>query len=529
MLLVPPFLRASLEMKIHWGMLALLLAVLPDAAAAQRPWPAEGDAYALVIGVGAYPQFPRGDRLRYAARDAEAFRDFLRTPQGGAFADERIRFLTEERATRASIFREIRWLERHVRPGDRVYVFFTGHGLVPEGGRAYLMPYDGDPDDPSGLGIRVDEFVNSVRDRVAAGRVLFFIDACYSAAALVQGGVAKGPENVVPALRDVWRQQVNRPAVSLGFFSASANQRSWEDDALAHGVFTHFLLQGLRGGADGHAGGALDNVVTAGELRSFLGDSVSGYSRRRFEPQEPAFSPAFDGGIALATVPAPERPVAQDPEPMRLAAGESPLQWRPATPGVFTTAQTRAFLSSRGTVVVDEDYEPREDLSRGDSHSDSAHVYFAGGRMHLDIRYGTEVQVGMPLGEGGENFVLHLTALTVSADSTKHARYFVEAIRGGGTHVMFTVFSGGSPGLVLLVHRENNVRLPDIECPADRGPLWQPANIYMRQYYGRLQVWYNETLCADVLTQGTGPWDLSLGAAGFIDAAFDDVLLVQLP
>lgn len=517
-------------MKIRRGVLGLLVALIPCAAAAQPSAPQEGNAYALVIGVGAYPRFPLGDRLHYAARDAEAFRDFVRSPQGGQFAEERIRFLAEERATRADIFREILWLERRVRPNDRLYVFFTGHGLVHEGGRAYLMPYDADPDDPSGLGIRADEFVDGIRDRVAAGRVLFFIDACYSAAALVQGGAAKGAENVVPALRDVWRSQANRPAVSLGFFSASANQRSWEDDALQHGVFTHFLLQGLRGGADGHSGGAYDNVVTAGELRSFLTDSVSVYSRRKFEPQEPAFSPVFDGGLAVATVPTPVRPIPPASDPVRLPTGGlSPVQWRPAAPGVFTPAQTRAFLSSLGTVLVDEDYEPREDLTRGDGHFDSAHVYIAGGRMHLETRYMTENGASLLLGEGGENFVLHLTALTVSADSTKHARYYINARRDSGTHVMFTAFSGGSPGTLLLVHRQNAVRLTDIQCSARNKPFWQPANIYMRHYYGRLQVWFDETLCADVLTVGTGPWELDVGTSGFIEAAFDDVLLVRLP
>jgi hypothetical protein len=520
-------------MTLRLFILPLLIVLCPAVSAAQRAQ--EGNAYALIIGVGAYPAFSASEQLRYARRDADAFRAFLRSPQGGEFTEERVRFLVDERATRAGIYREVRWLEQRVRPPDRVYVYFTGHGLVHDDGSAYLMPHDADPDDPSALGIRADMFVNEIRRRIDANRLIFFIDACYSAAAINSDGIARGRPNIVPALREVWSRENRETDVALGFFSASANQRSWEDNELQHGVFTYFLLEGLRGAADGKLDRVHDEVVTAGELRSYLLDQVGEHTRRKFQPQEPAFSPVFDGSLALAVavprlVTAPE-PISPQPQVPSTPFGFG--GWRPAAPGAFTAAQTRAYLASLGTILYEEDYEPRADRILGGHQDQNYYLYYAGGRMLVDSRYrgGSGITFGFPGVHGVENFLFHTTVSILSADSSSQARFSVFFQNDSSNYFLFYGYApgtGGNRGSLVLMQVQDGRTLPDIRCPVRSKPFWAASNLLIKYYYGRLQIWMDESLCVDMLRPTGTRGELTFGAGGFAEVAYDDVYLVQL-
>jgi len=300
-----------------------------DAAAQQI----EPNPYALVIGISGYPKFPPDQRLRYPTADARLFADFLRSPESGPFPERNLRVLPDSLATRESIFREVQWIGSQAREQDVVYVFFAGHGVKDDADDAmYLMPYDADPGLPAGMGIRADQFLREISRRVQARRILLFIDACYSSAALYQDGVARGSENIVSELQRIWASTFSEDnSTRMGFFSSRPGQRSWESDSLGHGLFTWFLVKGLRGGADMTP---QDGVVRAEELKRFLEDSVGAFSRRRFTLQTPVVSPIFDPDFALAA-----RVATPMPSP---AAAVPPM---PATaPVPFGRTSTRGFL-----------------------------------------------------------------------------------------------------------------------------------------------------------------------------------------
>jgi len=48
--------------------------------------------------------------------------------------------------------------------------------------------------------------------------------------------------------------------------SCSANEISKEDDHLRHGIFSYYMLEGLKGGADQDG----DGIITVSELFSYL-------------------------------------------------------------------------------------------------------------------------------------------------------------------------------------------------------------------------------------------------------------------
>ena len=65
--------------------------------------------------------------------------------------------------------------------------------------------------------------------------------------------------------------QLSRSAGIHVFASAGSEQYASEFTSLGHGLFTHVLLQGLSGKADGST---LDGKITIYELKSYLDDQV---------------------------------------------------------------------------------------------------------------------------------------------------------------------------------------------------------------------------------------------------------------
>jgi len=94
-----------------------------------------------------------------------------------------------------------------------------------------------------------------------------FIDACFSGLTRSGGALRVGTRGVVVSLE--------HPALrseTMAVFSAAAGEQvasSWPQRQ--HGLFTYWLLRGLRGDADESGDGA----VSVGELGRFIHDNVS--------------------------------------------------------------------------------------------------------------------------------------------------------------------------------------------------------------------------------------------------------------
>jgi Skp family chaperone for outer membrane proteins len=259
------------------------------------------EKFALVIGVSGYPSYPEDGRLRYTDDDAEYFKWFIMSPEGRDFPAANVRTLLNQQATRENIYRELDWLSNRVTSADIVYIFFAGHGQPDKTDRVYLMPYEGNPTSPAVHGIRADTFIEDINARISPRQLVLFIDACYSASIFSPGGAARlgTDENVSKAIRDKWASVFAKQAAQrMAFLSTASQQKSWEDDKLKHGLFTWFLVEGMRGAADVNP---RDGLITAGELRRYVLDRVEAESTLRFaEQQSPTVSPTFDPAFVMA-------------------------------------------------------------------------------------------------------------------------------------------------------------------------------------------------------------------------------------
>jgi hypothetical protein len=272
--------------------------------------------YALIIGIKGYPNFLADKQLKFADNDAQAFAEFIQTDEGGSFPLSNIRILLNEKATRSAVSAEFNWLNRLVRGDDLVYIFFSGHGVVDEAGQGFLMPYDGDPNDPGGQGWRADQFVADVKARVPAKQTVLFVDACHAGAMAMKDGQAKdGGNNVSLAIRKAWLaafETQDKNDFRMALLSAASNQRSWEDNDFKGGIFTHYLLEALNGAADSDK----DRTVTAIEAYRYVLDQVMAHAQRKFNAvQSPMTTASFQADFPLAILskdPRQPRPISKE-------------------------------------------------------------------------------------------------------------------------------------------------------------------------------------------------------------------------
>ncbi len=201
---------------------------------------ADPKAVALVIGVERYREaLPRAD---FAAADARLAAEYFQRVFG--VTDENLAVLVDDRATKSDFEKYVeQWLPNHVTPGAKVYVYFSGHGAPDAAkGDSYLVPFDADPTYIKQTGYSLKRLYDHLGRLPAAG-VTVAMDSCFSGA----GGrsvLAKGARPLVNIKADVL------PAKLTVLSASGAAEISNSYQEKGHGLFTYFLLKGLKDKAD---------------------------------------------------------------------------------------------------------------------------------------------------------------------------------------------------------------------------------------------------------------------------------------
>ena len=231
-------------------------------------------AYAVVIGIEQYQQqLPRAD---FAAHDAQIMGRYLNATLG--YAEENVVVLLNDRATKNGVEKYIEgWLPDHVEAGDSVFIYFSGHGAPnARTGKAYLVPYDGDPAFVEQTGYPLDRLYDKLA-ALPAKDVVVMLDSCFSGA----GGrsvIGKGMRPMVLSVENPLLAKgkvVVLAASGGGQVSSTFNQQS-------HGLFTYFFLKGLQGEADANR----DGRIELRELYEYLKPHVERTARREFHNEQ---------------------------------------------------------------------------------------------------------------------------------------------------------------------------------------------------------------------------------------------------
>jgi hypothetical protein len=234
--------------------------------------------WALVVGVGRYAHMPT---LKYTDDDAYHFYSFLKSPEGGALRDEQIKVLIDEDATRENMLRAMRQLFLKADENDVVMLYFSGHGLE---GSFLPVDYDGFNNK-----VRHDE-IKVIFEESKAKHKVCLADACFSGSLFAM----KSPDIDI-ALNKYYKSfETTKGGLAL-LMSSKSQEYSLEDHGLRSGIFSHFMIKGLKGEAD------LDKnkIVTIKELFDFTYKNVKQYTA---SAQTPTISGNYDPKMPVGLV-----------------------------------------------------------------------------------------------------------------------------------------------------------------------------------------------------------------------------------
>ncbi len=233
-----------------------------------------GKKYALVVGISKFANHAGGlNDLKYANADAQAIARFLQTPAGGRFRAENLLLLVNEQATLAALQSAMKNFIVRAGPDDLLLIFLASHGspdpFAPQ--NLYFLTHDTDVDRMADTAFAMKDFKRLLDSNVRTRRMILFVDTCHSAGLTgSRGESSRGLDNNLVNLyaEKLLYQEEGKAVIT----SSDVNESSQESPRWGggHGVFTYFLLEGMRGMADSN----VDLVVTVGELFRFVRQRV---------------------------------------------------------------------------------------------------------------------------------------------------------------------------------------------------------------------------------------------------------------
>ncbi|HZE82778.1 MAG TPA: caspase family protein [Puia sp.] len=239
--------------------------------------PANATTYALIIGVADYTQL---HKLDFADKDALEFYLYLRksVPSDAG----KITIFLNKNATRNAIAGKLYEIVDKAMPGDRVFIYFSGHGDIEQLyttdnfflllGKCPIKNY------MTSWNYVLDRnfFDYYIQPLIAKNvRTIFICDACHSGSLI---GGEKGRKNNSEAFMRSWKNEIK-------LLSCHPDQSSLESTKWGGGrsLFSFYLVLGIEGLADKNGNGQ----VSVSELQEYLDRNMSEAARDFNLPQEP--------------------------------------------------------------------------------------------------------------------------------------------------------------------------------------------------------------------------------------------------
>ncbi|MBI5894235.1 MAG: caspase family protein [Deltaproteobacteria bacterium] len=236
--------------------------------------PLRSDTFAIIIGID-YRNRQDIPNLQYSSQDAKKVYDILTDARYGGIPKENTILLLNEKATRNEMIAALRKIKTW---DGYVYVYYSGHG-APKTKEdkfvdGFLVPNDvviTDPEAMEDTSIKIS-YLQDLVDSSQAKGVMVALDACFSG-----GGKSIVPKGGKPLVGMLVTPELIKPKGTgkVIITSSATNQQSWEDETeLKSGIFSHYLLEGLKGKA------GKDVWVKVDELADYIKENVSKAARK---------------------------------------------------------------------------------------------------------------------------------------------------------------------------------------------------------------------------------------------------------
>jgi len=231
-------------------------------------------AYAIVIGIEQYRQ--KLPKAEYATSDAQVVSAYLTNVLG--YPEENVITLFNEHATKSDFEKYIeKWLANNVEKDSTVFVYYSGHGAPdPKSGSAYLVPYDGDPAFIDETGYSLKRMYDAL-GKLPAKEIIVALDSCFSGA----GGrsvIAKGSRPLMMNLKSTIAVPQNMTVMS----ASAGDQTSSTYDSKGHGLFTYFMLKGIKNEDVTRPDGSLEIK----DLFNYIKPQVERIARKKYNNEQ---------------------------------------------------------------------------------------------------------------------------------------------------------------------------------------------------------------------------------------------------
>lgn len=287
--------------------------------AAENTSAASGKTHVILIGVSEYAFLPEDQQLDFADDDAQLFHDYLKT-----WGNIEFKLFLNQEAKRNIVSTElVNTLRFEAQSGDKVIIFFAGHGDVDEYyGDGYLLLnqceqsnnkpyYDGEA-----LSLeRISEIIDKA-DKNGV-EVTLIADACRSG-------------SVLSAEANKMMSGININTTTM--ISCQHNEYSEESIKYGngHGVFTYYLIQGMMGLADSNK----DLKISLLELQTYVQTKV-------VTEREGQQTPVFTGKLMKEIAPVNEKLLAEAEKQDNLSLAITALGKKKAVTAPFGEVSSR--------------------------------------------------------------------------------------------------------------------------------------------------------------------------------------------
>lgn len=280
--------RSHLKALLGWALPALILLTLScsqeqersirlpsqrPAAVASESEVGVGDLYAVVVGVANY-NHSKIPSLKFSDKDARDFADFLKS-QKDLFRNINLTLLVNEQATQKEVKKQLFYELKRAGKNDTVILFMAGHGADDPNmpGEFFFLTHDADPDFLEATAVNMGR--SWFMQRLDSKRVLVVADTCHAGGFSKDG--ARSGEASLKKLMNQFKESEGRVFLT----SSRPDEISKEEASLRNGVFTHYLLEGLKGKAAKNQ----DGVVTLQEAYEYVYDKTKNATNGGQHPQ----------------------------------------------------------------------------------------------------------------------------------------------------------------------------------------------------------------------------------------------------
>lgn len=290
-------------MKIN-SSLILLFAIIFSLSVFMNP-SVSADTWALLVGIDNYAD-PGISDLNFTTGDVIGFHDVLIDPEVCAVKEENVYLMTnaaegDSLPTHTNVLFRLENLTKRVKPDDRFIFYFSGHSMLRDG-EQYLLSINSDPRSLTTLAVTAIPLkrVQQLLRQIKAHQILIILDACRNDPELGKGdmdnimldslarGVMVGPI----------RQSDSQTSCVATLYASSLGQRAYEWWDKSSGVFSHYLIKGLRGEAAND-----QKQVTLRGLADYIIAEVSKWSVENGKKQTPWLVSEGAADILLAVLP----------------------------------------------------------------------------------------------------------------------------------------------------------------------------------------------------------------------------------